>query len=99
VFVGALRYKGRKLVLARRLASFVEVYGRRRPASEIPKVTVALDNLRINGKAVEKPTATARYVRGVPDYAEAVAKGRAVVITVGQPVKNRTSRSVKLDLK
>lgn len=99
VFVGALRFKGEKLVLSRRLASFVEVYGPRRPAGEIPKVTVTLDNLRINGKAVQKPTATATYVKGVPDYAEAVAKGRAVVITVGQPVKNRTTRSVKLDLK
>ena len=99
VFVGALRFKGDKLVLSRRVASFVEVYGRRRPVSEIPKVTVTLDNLRLNGKAVEKPTARADYPRGVPDYAEAVAKGGAVVITVGQPVKNRTSRSVKLDLK
>jgi hypothetical protein len=37
IFVGALRFKGAALVLSRKLASFVEVYGRRVPASEIPK--------------------------------------------------------------
>src|SRR4051794_33960548 len=44
VFVGALRFKGEDLVLGRKLASFVEVYGRRIPVGEIPSVAVTLGN-------------------------------------------------------
>src|SRR5262249_6212060 len=40
VFVGALRFKGERLVLDRKVANFVEVYGRQRPVADIPKVTV-----------------------------------------------------------
>ena len=51
VFIGALRFKGDNLVLSRKVASFVEVYGRRKPVAEIPKVTVTFGNLRVNGEA------------------------------------------------
>jgi hypothetical protein len=74
VFVGALRFKGENLVLDRRLANFVEVYGRRRPVSDIPKVIVTFSNIKVNGQMAEKPTATAIYPKGVPDYADTVAK-------------------------
>ncbi len=52
VFVGALRFKGEDLVMSRKLASFVVVYGRRIPVAEIPQVTVTLGNLFVNGKRV-----------------------------------------------
>jgi hypothetical protein len=96
VFVGALRFKGEDLVLARKLASFVEVYGRRIPAGEIPRVTVTLGNLVVNGKRVEVASAEARYPKGVPDYADAVVQDGRLVITVGEPVEGRARRSVRL---
>ncbi len=96
VFVGALRFKGENLVLDRRVANFVEVYGRRRPVSDIPKVTVTFGTIKVNGQRVEKPTATAVYPKRVPDYANAVARDGSLVITVGQPVENRTKRRVDL---
>ncbi len=40
MFVGALRFKGEKLVLDRKVANFVEVHGRRRPVTDIPKKVV-----------------------------------------------------------
>ena len=73
VFVGALRFPGENLVLAGKVASFVEVYGPRIPVSEIPKVMVTFGNLTVNGKPVKVATAEAIYPKKVPDYAEAVA--------------------------
>jgi len=96
VFVGALRFPGEHLTLARQLASFVEIYGPPRPVEEIPKLTVTLGDLRINGKPVEKPTAIAEYPEGVPDYAEARGQDASVVITVGKPVPDRKPRRVDL---
>jgi hypothetical protein len=96
VFVGALRFKGENLVLSRKLASFVEVYGRRIPVSEIPKVTVTFGNLNVNGKPAKVTTASAIYPRRVPDYAEAAAKDGTVVVKVGESVVNRTERKVQL---
>ena len=55
VFVGALRFKGEKLVLDRKVANFVEVYGRRRPVADIPKVTVTFGPPVVNGKARQEP--------------------------------------------
>lgn len=49
VFVGTLRFKGEKLVLDRKVANFVEVYGRQRPAADIPKVTVTFGPPVVNG--------------------------------------------------
>ncbi len=95
VFIGALRSPGEKLVLAKSLASFVEIYGPRIPVEQIPAVTVTFGNLRVGGVAVEKPTATAVYPKGVPDYAETVAQDGRVVVKVGQPVQ-RKSRQVRL---
>lgn len=63
---------------------------------EIPKVTVTFGNLRVNGTPVEKPSATAVYPRGVPDYAEAVAQDGQLVVKVGEPVPERKERRVKL---
>jgi hypothetical protein len=74
VFVGALRFKGENLVLARKVASFVEIYGRRIPVSEIPKLTVTFGNLMVNGKPAKVAAAEAIYPKKVPDYAEAIAK-------------------------
>jgi hypothetical protein len=96
VFVGALRFPGEGLVLSRQVASFVEVYGRRIPVGEIPRVTVTFGNLKVNGKPVERPAAHAVYPKGVPDYAEASAKGGAVVVEVGRGVAGRKERRVEL---
>ena len=96
VFVGALRFKGEKLVLDRKVANFVEVYGRRRPVADIPKLTVTFGPPVVNGKAAKNPSAEAIYPKGVPDYADTVAKDGSLVITVGQPVEGREKRRVKL---
>ena len=96
IFVGALRFPGENFSLARKLASFVEIYGRQIPLEEIPKVTVTFGNLRVNGTAVEKPAATAVYPRGIPDYAEAVAQDGQLVIKVGEPLPERNERRVEL---
>ena len=100
VFIGALRFPGENLVLSRKLASFVEVYGRRIPASEIPRFTVTFSNVRLNGEAADVRSVEAVYPQGVPDYAEATADAsqRRVVIEVGKPVENREQRSKKWDL-
>ena len=71
VFIGALRFPGEDLVLSRKVASFVEVYGQRIPVSEIPKVTVTFGNLAVNGKPVKVTAVHAIYPKSVPDYAQA----------------------------
>ena len=96
VFVGALRFPGENLILDRRIASFVEVYGRAIPVEEIPKVTVTFGNLRVNGEPVENPAATAIYPDGVPDYANTAAQDGGLVITVGELVEGRTARRVRV---
>ena len=96
VFVGALWFKGEKLVLDRKVANFVEVYGRQRPVADIPKVTVTFGPPVVNGTTTKNPTAEASYPKGVPDYADAVAKDGSLVITVGQAVEGREKRRVKL---
>jgi hypothetical protein len=96
IFVGALRFPGDNLVLDRKLASFVEVYGQRIPVVEIPQFTVTLGHLMVNGKAVELTSAEAVYPRGVPDYAETLARDNELVITVGKPVEGRSKRTVRL---
>jgi len=96
VFVGALRIKGDDLVLSRKLASFVEVYGRRIPVAEIPRRTVTLGNLAVNGKPVEVVSAEAVYPKGVRDDADAVVGDNQLVMTMGKPVEGRSKRSVRL---
>jgi hypothetical protein len=96
IFVGALRFKGEKLMLDPKVANFVEVYGPRRPVADIPKVTVTFGPPVVNGKAPVNPSAEAIYPRGVPDYAQTVAKDGSLVITVGTPVEDRQKRQVTL---
>ena len=43
----------------------------------------------MNGKAPKNPTAEAIYPKGVPDYADTVAKDGSLVVTVGTPVEGR----------
>ena len=96
LFVGALRFKGEKLMLAGKVANFVEIYGRQKPVSEIPKLTITFGPPVVNGIAAKKPTAEAVYPKGVPDYADAAAKDGSLVITVGRPIEGREKRRVKL---
>lgn len=94
IFIGALRFKGEKLVLGKSLANFVEIYGKQRPVADIPKLTVTFGNLKVNGEAIANATARAIYPKGVPDYADAKAVDGKLVITVGTPVENRAARDV-----
>jgi hypothetical protein len=96
VFVGALRFKGDNLVLARQVASFVEVYGQRIPVDDIPKLTVTFGNLRVNEKPVKVMRADATYPKEVPDYADVTATNGTLTVKVGQPVKNRKERTERL---
>ena len=96
LFVGALRFKGENLILDRKIANFIEIYGTRRPAADIPKVTVAFSAPIVNGISAKNPTAKAIYPKGVPDYAEAEVQGSSLVIKVGQPVNGRTKREAIL---
>lgn len=96
LFVGALRFKGEQLVLDRKVANFIEIYGERKPVADIPKLTVTFGPPVVNGKAPKNPTAEANYPEGVPDYADTVAKHGSLVVTVGKPVHRRDKREVKL---
>lgn len=97
VFIGALRFKGDDLMLSPKIASFVEVYGQRKPVAEIPKFTVTFGNLRVNGQPSTVKSVEAIYPPKVPDYAEAEGNDGSVVIKVGQPVEGRTTRREKLE--
>jgi hypothetical protein len=94
--IGSLRFPGQNLNLSRHMASFVEIYGPRRPLDQIPKLTVTLDHLQVDGAPVHKPSAVVEYPEGVPDYAVARGHDSAVVITVGEPISNRGKRRVDL---
>ncbi|MEQ8788428.1 MAG: hypothetical protein RIC55_19110 [Pirellulaceae bacterium] len=96
IFVGALRFPGEDLVLAQRIASFVEIYGRSIPVEKIPKLRITFGDLRVNGQAIESPAATAIYPEGVPDYADATAIDGHVVVSTGQQVVNREKRQTRL---
>lgn len=96
IFIGALRFKGENLVLDRKVASFVEVYGKRIPVGEIPHVVVTFGSLKVNGEPLKEPGVEAVYPKGVPDFADAQAVEGSVVIKVGQPVHGRVERNVHL---
>lgn len=96
LFVGALRFPGERLKLAGRVANFVEIYGRQRPVSWIPEVTVTFGAPRVNGRAVPNAKAEAIYPKGVPDYADVAAQDGSLVVTVGRRVENREQRRVSL---
>jgi hypothetical protein len=98
IFIGALRFKGENLMLSRKIASFVEVYGQRKPVAEIPKFTVTFGNLRVNGNPATVKSVEAIYPKDVPNYADAKTSNGSVVIKVGLPVAERTTRRVKLSL-
>lgn len=74
----------------------MEVYGRRIPVEEIPKVKVTFGNLTVNGKPQKVKEATAVYPKGVPDYAEATAADGEVIVDVGTPVEGRQQRQAVL---
>ncbi len=96
LFIGALRFKGDKLILERKIANFVEVYGARKPVSDIPKLTVTFGPPVVNGLAAKNPKAEVIYPKGVPDYANTIAKEGSLVVTVGEPVVGREKRHVTL---
>lgn len=52
------------MVLERKVANFVEIYGRKRPVADIPKVTVAFGPPVVNGKAAANLAAEAVYPKG-----------------------------------
>lgn len=64
--------------------------------TDIPQVTVTFSPPIVNGIVAKNPAAKALYPKGVPDYAEAVAKEGSLVITVGHPVNGREKREAIL---
>lgn len=96
VFIGALRFPKDELVLSRKVASFVEVYGRRIPVDEIPQSTVTFSNPRVNGQPVAPTSVEAIYPERIPDYAAAAWRDSQVIIDVGRPVEGRTERRTVL---
>ncbi len=100
VQIGSLRFAGAKLVLGRRLAGFIEIYGSRIPLASIPKITVTFEAWRINGKATPPQSALAYYPRNVPQYADSKAEGKQVIGTIGKNVDRtkatRTSRQSRI---
>lgn len=96
IFIGSLRFKGEKLVLGDKVASFVEIYGQPIPLTDIPKLTVKLGNIKVNGQLVQNLKALAVYPQDVPDYADAKVEDNSLVITVGQEVKDRPERTIRL---
>lgn len=97
VFIGALRFPKEELTLSRKVASFVEVYGRRVPVEEIPQTVVTFSNLRVNGEAVAPRSVDAIYPEGVPDFAAARWEAGQAVIDVGRRVTDRTARRTRLN--
>jgi hypothetical protein len=96
VIVGSLRFPGDQLMLSRQIDSFVELYTRGRTALETPKLSVTLENLQINGTALENGTALAEYPDGAADFAVASGNGKSVSITLGQLIPDRKQRRVDL---
>jgi hypothetical protein len=96
IFIGGLRFPGENLVLARHITSFVEIYGRSIPEEQIPKVSVTFGNLRVNGKSIDNPAATAVYPGDVPDYADTIVREAQLVVRVGEKVAERKERQVRL---
>jgi len=92
VSIGALRFPGAKLILGRRLAGFIEIYGPRIPLTSIPKITVTFEAWRINGKATPPKSALAYYPRNVPQYAQSKAEGKQVIGTIGKNVDRNQSK-------
>ena len=92
LFVWRSRFKGENLILDRNVANFIEVYGRERPVTDIPKVTITFSPPVVNGVVAKASTAKAIYPKGVPDYAEAAVQDGSLVLKVGQAVKGREKR-------
>ena len=86
VKIGSLRFAGAKLILGRRLAGFIEIYGPRIPLTSIPKITVTFEAWRINGKATPPQSALAYYPRNVPQYAGSKTEGKQIIGTIGKNV-------------
>jgi hypothetical protein len=92
--VGIFRILGDHLVLRRRVASSIGLHAAVPPAGAVPKMTVRLSNLRVNGKPVDGLTALAEYPEQDPGLAEATGRGTSVVVTRGAPIKARPRRRV-----
>lgn len=97
IFIGALRFPGDNLVLSRRMASFVEIYGRAIPVDQIPRVDVVFNNLHVNGQPIGSASSTAIYPKGVPDYANVIKAKDGLLVEVGKFVADRKQRQVELN--
>lgn len=93
IFIGALRFPGRDLVLKNSIASFVEIYGPRRPVAEIPHLTITFGNLKLNHRPIPLTRCEAIYPRGVPDSAQSRRTGdHTVTIKLTDPLPERPQR-------
>lgn len=96
VFIGALRFPGENLTLARKLASFVEIYGPAIPIKDIPKATIKFENLRVNGTVVENVRASAHYLPDVPARAITTVNEGQLEVRIGEPAPANRPRVVHL---
>jgi hypothetical protein len=77
--------------LGRSLASFVEAFGPPISAQSLPRITVRLDNLRINDRPIRPTGGLAVYKEDVPSVAEVrIAGPGAVLIEIGRMVDHST---------
>lgn len=72
---GALKFPGTALRLQRRFGSFVEVYGPAIDPDLIPKGSIVIGNVRVNGEKARLASASAFYPKDVPHYATARPAG------------------------
>ena len=72
---GALKFPGTALRLKRQFASFVEIFGPAIDPDTIPKGSVVIGNVRVNGEKARLASASAYYPKDVPHYATARSAG------------------------
>jgi hypothetical protein len=84
--VGSLLFPGRELKLGPSVAAFVELFGPPIRPEDVPKMTVAFGDLRVNGTPAAIRHAQVEYAADVPPYVEADKgpNGR-VTLRVGEP--------------
>ena len=96
IFVGALRFPGENPRLGAKVANFVEIYGAKKPVSEIPRLEIVFGPPVVNGRKAAVVAADAVYPKGVPDVATTTAIDGNLVVRLGDELESRQARRVRL---
>ena len=96
IFVGALRFPGENPRLGAKVANFVEIYGAKKPVSEIPRLEIVFGPPVVNGRKAAVVAADAVYPKGVPDVATTTAIDGNLVVRLGDELESRPARRVRL---